>query len=205
MIGIDASAGAMAEASRRADRGKSRRPNALFLVEAAEALPGPLAAAASEVSITFPWGSLLRGVLGVDRSALAGVASIVAPDGRVVVLASVVPADRVDGIADPRCLHGAGDRRRLALGRVRARLDPPRDARGPGRHAVVLGATSRRPPGLPARVPAMRPVAEGRQQASMSSASRSPPRCATLATCRFDPSVPTACRPPAEDLRTWPR
>jgi len=99
VIGIDASAGAMAEASRRADRGKPRRPNALFLVEAAEALPGPLTSVASEVSIAFPWGSLLRGVLGADRPALAGVASIVARNGRVIVLASVVPADRVDGIA----------------------------------------------------------------------------------------------------------
>jgi 16S rRNA (adenine(1408)-N(1))-methyltransferase len=99
VIGIDASAAAMAEASRRADRGRSRRPNALFLVEAAEALPGPLAATAAEVSVTLPWGSLLRGVLGLDRRALAGIASVVARGGRVSALVSVVPADRIDGVA----------------------------------------------------------------------------------------------------------
>ena len=104
VIGIDASAAAMAETSRRADRGRSSRPNALFLVEAAERLPGPLEARASVVSITLPWGSLLRGVLGLDRRALAGIASIVARDGRVVALVSVVPADRVDGVVSVHAL-----------------------------------------------------------------------------------------------------
>jgi 16S rRNA (adenine(1408)-N(1))-methyltransferase len=98
VIGIDANAAAMAQASRRAHRGRTRRANALFLVEAAEALPGPLAAVASEVSITMPWGSLLRGVLGLDPKAQAGIASIVGRGGRVVARVSVTPADRVDGL-----------------------------------------------------------------------------------------------------------
>jgi hypothetical protein len=50
------------------------------------------------VTITMPWGSLLRGVLGLDELALRGVASVVAPCGRVEVLVSVVAADRVDGL-----------------------------------------------------------------------------------------------------------
>ena len=98
VIGIDASAAGMAETSRRAARGRSGRANALFLVAAAEALPGLLGATASEVSIVLPWGSLLRGVLGLDRRVLAGIASIVARDGQVVALVSVVPSDRVDGL-----------------------------------------------------------------------------------------------------------
>jgi len=98
VIGIDANAAAMAEASRRASRGRTRIANACFLVEAAEALPGPLARAASLVTVTMPWGSLLRGVLGVDAAALRGVASIIAPGGRIEVLASVIPGDMVDGV-----------------------------------------------------------------------------------------------------------
>lgn len=98
VIGIDANASAMAEASRRAQRGRTRLANALFLVEAAGSLPGPLAGVASLVTITMPWGSLLRGVLGLDEQALRGVASVVARGGRVELLASVVAADRVDGL-----------------------------------------------------------------------------------------------------------
>jgi 16S rRNA (adenine(1408)-N(1))-methyltransferase len=56
------------------------------------------------VTVTFPWGSLLRGVLGRDEASLQGIASIIRPGGRVEVLASVVPADRVDGVD---CLDGS--------------------------------------------------------------------------------------------------
>jgi hypothetical protein len=38
-------------------------------------------------------------VLGLDPVALAGIAALVAPGGRVEVLVSVVPSDRVAGIA----------------------------------------------------------------------------------------------------------
>ncbi|MGZ9275564.1 MAG: class I SAM-dependent methyltransferase [Candidatus Limnocylindrales bacterium] len=97
VIGIDAVASAMREASQRAAR---RGPaNALFVAEGVERLPaGPLTSSADLVTVTLPWGSLLRGVLGRDQAALAGVASVVAPGGRVEVLASVVPSDGVDGV-----------------------------------------------------------------------------------------------------------
>jgi 16S rRNA (adenine(1408)-N(1))-methyltransferase len=99
-IGIDANAAAMVEASRRANRGRDRTrlTNACFLVEAAEALPGPLAHVASLVTVTLPWGSLLRGVLGRDPSVLGGLAALVAPTGRVEALVSVIPTDHVDGL-----------------------------------------------------------------------------------------------------------
>lgn len=97
VIGVDASATAMAEASRRAAR---RGPaNVLFLAAGAESLcASPLACRADVVTVTFPWGSLLRGVLGLDPGALIGVASVVAPGGRLEVLASVVPSDGVAGL-----------------------------------------------------------------------------------------------------------
>ena len=102
IIGIDANAAGMAESSRRAYRGRSGHvaTNAIFLAEAAEGLPGSLAGTASLVTITMPWGSLLHGVLGLDPVALRGVASVVAPYGRVEVLASVLPADHVEGIEE---------------------------------------------------------------------------------------------------------
>jgi 16S rRNA (adenine(1408)-N(1))-methyltransferase len=96
VLGIDASAAAMAEASRRAAR---RGPhNALFFAEGAERLGGsPLAARADLVTVTFPWGSLLRGVIALDDRALAGVAALLRPGGRLEVLASVAPSDAVAG------------------------------------------------------------------------------------------------------------
>jgi 16S rRNA (adenine(1408)-N(1))-methyltransferase len=98
VLGVDAAAGAMAVASGRAAR---RGPsNAMFLATGAETLGDTVLAGHIDlVTVIFPWGSLLRGVLGVDREALAGVAALVAPGGRVEVLASVVPSDRIEGIA----------------------------------------------------------------------------------------------------------
>jgi 16S rRNA (adenine(1408)-N(1))-methyltransferase len=97
-VGIDASAPAMAGASLRADR---RGPaNALFLAAGVESLEtSPLAGRADLVTVLFPWGSLLRGSLGLDDRALCGIASLLAPGGRLEVLASVVPSDGVAGLA----------------------------------------------------------------------------------------------------------
>ncbi len=98
MLGVDAAAGAMAEASGRAAR---RGPaNAMFFAAGAETLSETVLAGRIDlITVTFPWGSLLRGVLGLDPEALDGVAALVAPGGRLEVLASVVPSDRIEGIA----------------------------------------------------------------------------------------------------------
>jgi 16S rRNA (adenine(1408)-N(1))-methyltransferase len=95
VIGLDADAASMVESSRRAARG--RAPNALFVVAAAEALPPELVGIAARVTIRFPWGSLLRGCLGLDTAATAGIASLVAPDGQLELL--LAPIAR-DGLAD---------------------------------------------------------------------------------------------------------
>lgn len=98
VLGIDAVASAMVESSRRAARRGSS--NAVFLAAGAESLAGSVLKERIDlVTVAFPWGSLLRGVMGLDETALAGVAALVGPGGRVEVLASVVPSDRVDGIA----------------------------------------------------------------------------------------------------------
>ena len=99
MIGIDASAAGMAEASLRAARSerKGGLPNALFVVAAAERPPEELRAIAAETTILFPWGSLLRGVLALDDACAAarGIAGLVAPGGVVWALISIDPRDRL--------------------------------------------------------------------------------------------------------------
>jgi 16S rRNA (adenine(1408)-N(1))-methyltransferase len=98
VIGLDASSAAMAEASRRADR--AGLDGVLFLAAGVESLPVSLLAGSADlVTVTFPWGSLLRGILGLDQAALCGVASALAQGGRLEVLASVEPSDGLAGMS----------------------------------------------------------------------------------------------------------
>jgi hypothetical protein len=89
----------MAESSLRAARPtrKGGLPNALFVVAAAEQPPSELCAVAAEVTISFPWGSLLRGTLALDdpHAAATGIAGLLAPSGIVRALVSVDPRDRL--------------------------------------------------------------------------------------------------------------
>jgi len=96
-LGIDASGAAMAEASRRAARParKGGLDNVRFVLAAAESLPPALAGRATLVTVTFPWGSLLRGCVGLDDAVAAGVAGLVALEGCLELL--LAPADR-DGL-----------------------------------------------------------------------------------------------------------
>ena len=107
VLGVDAAAAAMTEASRRAAR---RGPaNVLFLAAGVESLACTVLAGTVDLAtVNFPWGSLLRGVLGLDVAALAGVAALVAPGGRVEVFASVVASDQVEG--SPRSTRPANPR-----------------------------------------------------------------------------------------------
>ncbi len=98
VIGIDASAAAMAEASRRAARPVSRGgiSNALFVVAAAERPPRELLATADELTINLPWGSLLRGALAVDDAAAQGIAALMKPGASLNALVSVTPRDGLE-------------------------------------------------------------------------------------------------------------
>ncbi len=97
----------MAETSRRAARAEARggRPNALFVVAAAEAPPAELRGRGDLVTVRFPWGSLLRGMVGLEPAASAGLASLVAPGGELEALVSIHPRDGLAEIgarlADP--------------------------------------------------------------------------------------------------------
>jgi 16S rRNA (adenine(1408)-N(1))-methyltransferase len=99
VIGLDPDARAMAEASRRAARGprKGGLPNVLFIVAAAEHLPAALTGRADRVTVFFPWGSLLRGMLGADERVAHGLADLLRPDGRLEALVSVTHRDGIGG------------------------------------------------------------------------------------------------------------
>ena len=99
-LGLDANASAMAEASRRAARAprKGGLPNAGFILASAESPPPVLEASADLVTVRFPWGSLLRGVVGADAAVAAGVAGLVAPRGAVELLLEPAARDGLDGV-----------------------------------------------------------------------------------------------------------
>jgi 16S rRNA (adenine(1408)-N(1))-methyltransferase len=99
-FGMDASAAAMAESSRRAAAPARRGglPNAAFIVAGAEAPPAVLSGAAGLVTVQFPWGSLLRGCVGADGAISAGVAGLVAPGGTLELLLAPSARDGLDGV-----------------------------------------------------------------------------------------------------------
>jgi 16S rRNA (adenine(1408)-N(1))-methyltransferase len=99
----------MAEASRRAARAVERGgvPNALFVIAAAERPPTELLAIADELTINFPWGSLLRGALAIDEAAARGIAALLKPGASLRALISVTPRDGLElGSLDK---HGAAN------------------------------------------------------------------------------------------------
>jgi len=100
VVGVDASAAAMAEASRRAGRRPERGglPNALFVVAAAEALPPELDGLANLATAHFPWGSLLRGLVAADPAVLGGLARVLAPGGTLSLLVSSTARDAAAGV-----------------------------------------------------------------------------------------------------------
>jgi 16S rRNA (adenine(1408)-N(1))-methyltransferase len=101
----------MAQSSLRAARPTRRGalPNALFVVAAAECPPKELHELADELTILFPWGSLLRGALAFDARVAAGIARLVRPDGSVEAFVSVTERDGL-GVAS----LGEADRHALA-------------------------------------------------------------------------------------------
>jgi 16S rRNA (adenine(1408)-N(1))-methyltransferase len=98
-IGIDADAASMAEASRKAMRAAKRSalPSALFVVASAEALPAELNGCVDLLTVQFPWGSLLRGILDGDPAIVSGIARLTKPGAAVTLLLSVTEHDRVTG------------------------------------------------------------------------------------------------------------
>jgi 16S rRNA (adenine(1408)-N(1))-methyltransferase len=90
-IALDASPDALSDGAWRAKR--ARLENAAFLVEGVERLPRELGDLADEVTIHFPWGSLLRGVITADPAVLCPVARLLRPGAELRVLVSATARD----------------------------------------------------------------------------------------------------------------
>ena len=118
-VGVDANAAAMADSSRRVWRGRAALPNALFAVAAAERPPEALHGRAESLTVNFPWGSLLRGLLGENEAVLAGVATLMAPGGEARILLSVVARDGMPPVPPRDALRLAYTAHRLDLFEMR--------------------------------------------------------------------------------------
>ena len=79
VIGLDACRENLREAVRMAPL------NALFVIANACALPQELYGCASRVTINFPWGSLLRGLLEPEPGLLNGLRAVMRPGARLAV------------------------------------------------------------------------------------------------------------------------
>ena len=80
------------------------------------------------MTINFPWGSLLRGVLGHDPIALAGVAALLAPGAQADVLVSTIARDGVPAMRDDVAAVYA----RLGLELVETRAATPEEIAASG-------------------------------------------------------------------------
>ena len=78
-------------------------------------LPWALHRLAGSLTVHFPWGSLLRGVLGRDDGVLAGIAQLLAPGAAGAALVSVVPRDGIPPVPEPDELAAAYARHGLTL------------------------------------------------------------------------------------------
>jgi 16S rRNA (adenine(1408)-N(1))-methyltransferase len=119
-VGVDANAAAMADSSRRAWRGRAALPNALFAVAAAERPPKALHGLAGSLTVNFPWGSLLRGILGEDDAVLAGVSRLMAPGAEGAVMLSLVPRDGLPPLPARAALAPVYERHNIRLVEMRA-------------------------------------------------------------------------------------
>jgi 16S rRNA (adenine(1408)-N(1))-methyltransferase len=137
VLGLDANAAAMTEASRRAARParKGGLPNAGFVLAAAESPPAELIGIAGLVTVRFPWGSLLRGVVGRDADVAAGVAAFVQAGGAIEIVVAPIEQDGLDGV--PTSTDGLVGGARVAFEphgfeMERARALEPAEARATG-------------------------------------------------------------------------
>jgi 16S rRNA (adenine(1408)-N(1))-methyltransferase len=88
-IGLDASADTLAHAARRVAR--ERLPNLVLLREPLERLE--LEALADEVTVHFPWGSLLRGALAEDDDVFAAICRLPRIGGTLTLMLSLTARD----------------------------------------------------------------------------------------------------------------
>src|SRR3990172_860950 len=104
VVGIDPVAETLREMSAKAARKPARGglPNVLYVLASVELLPDELRGVASEIFVTLPWGSLMRGVILAEPAVLDGIASL-ARDGaelRIVLNARIFDDPVPAGLRD---------------------------------------------------------------------------------------------------------
>jgi 16S rRNA (adenine(1408)-N(1))-methyltransferase len=90
-LAIDASPDALTSGAWRANRARLR--SAVFLVEGVERLPAELDEIASEATVHFPWGSLLRGLLAADPGVIGPIARLLRPGAELRLVISALARD----------------------------------------------------------------------------------------------------------------
>ena len=129
MIGIDALAAPMVDASRRAARSETKggRPNAVFVVSSVQQLPAELDGCADDVRILLPWGSLLEGIVRGAPDVVRPIARLCAPGASVFALVSIEERDGL-GLRLPDDVIEAAPRfRREGLSLLEARPSDRRE------------------------------------------------------------------------------
>jgi 16S rRNA (adenine(1408)-N(1))-methyltransferase len=84
----------------------------VFVAAGVEMLPVELAGLADLVTVRFPWGSLLRGALGLDDRAAIAIARLVSAMGALEMTVSVQDRDAV-GLGRPAGPFGDRDIERI--------------------------------------------------------------------------------------------
>lgn len=79
VIGVDACRENLREHSR------AKLPNMLFAIASAQTLPDELNGLVSHITIHFPWGSLLDGLLTGDPMLMGGLSSISRPNAQIQI------------------------------------------------------------------------------------------------------------------------
>jgi len=83
VVGLDANRDNLARTARLA-AGKKGQPNVVYAWAAAETLP-PALRDVAEIHVLMPWGSLLRGLLGIDDTILRNLATAARDGARLLV------------------------------------------------------------------------------------------------------------------------
>lgn len=90
-LGIDAAADNLWPTARKAARkpAKGGAGNCAFLIAAVEALPETLPPIADRITVLFPWGSLLRGLIAADSAVLRPVSRLARPGAALSCLVNL--------------------------------------------------------------------------------------------------------------------
>jgi 16S rRNA (adenine(1408)-N(1))-methyltransferase len=109
-------------------------------------LPGVLRGLADEVTVHFPWGSLLRGIVGADAAVIAPLAMLLRPSGELRIIVSATAHDGFTDIVPAHMRALASGYADCGLALVEARDALRADlARAHSRWAKRLGAPTARP------------------------------------------------------------